>query len=1314
MCFLLLLMSTDVWAGVVKHYDVRHGLFNNQSRMVIAMPDRRMLVYVDGMFSLFDGNRFQNLSVDRAKRVRVRSFLNMAHYFDCYGRLWVRYYHDLYVLDARTYEFLDAKALLRPSGLLNSIETFFVDEDGNAWVLTKDEGLYFFDWKHPARLITRIRSSLPKGNRPTICDVCETGGLHYVFYTDGMMRCWNRDSGQMLFERRVTTSTRGYRLRATRWDDRRLVVRTGEGLVLYDVATGQSRSICEDANVFDWEVTADGVCYVTREAVYKRNRQLDEPVMLLQANKDWQGVGVDWQGGVWACSFNDGVYYVASERGAALVQRIEMPAESDKLQRSMKSLLAYDANTLYMLTDNGFFCRKNGKVELVMAGISGNQLVRDSEGYIWIPTHYQGILRYDPRTGETANFSERAGFASNSNFCFEVRKGQMLVCAHNNELGRLNLNTAAYEKANQRNGLIYQFRYIVCACSMGKGILVGSQNGYFCYDYEKNQVDTIRTSQLNANRFSDKCNSLMRDKDGHIWIGTQYGLLEYDSQQGKVLHRYAENEGLTNCCIQAVAQDKQGVIWVSTAGGLAYKTPKSGAFHFILRNGDDMLSEGSFLERAVTETEDGRILWGTSDGIIELNPSVVFAEAHRLKPALMSFEVMGRTETDNVPQKRTLQYLDSTLHIRLSHTDNYVTLRFSTLNYAYPERTLYRYRLDGIDGGWVMSDAGLGGLTVSYPALPPGDYTLHVQATTFGNSWGPDLTLHITIAPPWWRSWWAVLLYVLVASALVIMGVRHYVRQRNAKLETIRRDEEQREHERLNEMKFRFFTNISHEFRTPLTLIITPLQTLLEQDNLPEGVAHTLGIIKRSAQTLNSLISQLLDFRSLEQGGEKLQPSVVQLGTIFDAIGPTFSQLAQERNMRFSIEKSDIEHATFHLDVPKFEKIVNNLLSNAFKFTPDGGAVSVKAHLEDNWLCLEVADTGVGMKAEELPHIFDRFYQAENKRQDSVLNTGSGIGLNLVSGYVHLMEGTIQVESQPKQGTTFRVRIPDLKSEVQATTADAAEAEIQPEQEETEAEKDQAVKLLVVEDNRDFRDFMVQALQSQYKVFSAPDGETALSTARVAVPDIIVSDVMMPRMDGYQLCKAVKEDIRLSHIPIVLLTAKNTDEGRTEGYLAGADSYITKPFNMSVLQACLTMLLDQRKERQREFEQEEDVNPQKLTISLLDEQFLQKAVGCMNQHMQDADYDVAAFSADMAMERTTLYRKMVAVIGKTPLQFMHSIRMKRGLQLVEAGQHSVSEIATMVGYNSTKSFSQHFKSTYGCYPSQYHQEKENAPRQEKK
>lgn len=1313
---LLLLLSLCALLGArggttpARHYDVRDGLFNDQARMVIAMPDRRILVYVDGMCSLFDGSRFRNLSVNRDKRVRVRSFLNFAHYFDRHQRLWVRYYHDLYAIDTKTYTFLDAKALLAPSGIDESIENFFIDHDGNAWVFTSSERLYYYDWHRRARLVTRLHSARPEGNRPTLCDICETGGLHYVFYSDGMMRCWNSRSGQMLFERRVSSPARGYRLKASRWDTRHLLLRTDSALVLYDVATGGKRVICDDANVTDWAASPRGLCYVTRREVWLRDRHLSSPRLLCSADNDWQGVALDWQGGVWACAFNKGVYHFSRDTGRSIVRHIPLPADSAGRGRGVRSVLAYDAHTCYVLTDRGLFRLEGGTATPAVPAVSGNQLTRDSEGRIWIPTLFGGLLQYDPATGTTVDFSLRAGIGGNCNFCIEMQPGALLLCTHNNVLGVLNPDSQDYKELNDRNESIFQFRYLVCACPMEGGYLVGSQNGYFFYDPATGRVDTARVAPLNADRYSDKCNCLMRDREGHIWIGTQYGLLRYSPREADRVRRYAENEGLGNCCIQGVAEDRRGTIWVTTADGLAYMPRGGRRFHFVLRNGDEPLHGGSFAERAVAATPDGRILLGTSTGLLELHPDVVFSDTASLQPRLMAFEVMRRTPSPDGQQRRRdlLAQIDSTGRIRLAHTENHVTLRFSTLDYASPERTLYRYRMDGIDHGWTTGDTGQGGLSVSYQALPPGEYTLHVQASSFGITWGRELAIHLSIAPTWWRTWWAMSLYALAAAALAALLIRLYLRQRNAKLEARRREEEQRDRERLNEMKFRFFTNISHEFRTPLTLIITPLQTLLEQDGLPEHVRRTLALIKRSAQNLNSLISQLLDFRALEQGGERLQPSLVQLGTVFDTIGPAFAQLAQERGLTFSLDTSGIAHSTFHLDVPKFQKIVGNLLSNAFKFTPDGGSVGVKAWLEDGELRLSVSDTGIGIKREEQAHIFERFYQADGRQQGTELNTGSGIGLNLVSGYVNLMHGSIEVDSTPGEGSTFRVRIPDAPSPDTAPTTASHATDGAGHAEETDSAGEEAVKVLVVEDNRDFRTFMMQALQGSYKVYAAADGEEALSTARVVVPDLIVSDVMMPRMDGYQLCRAVKSDIRLSHIPLVLLTAKNTDEGRTDGYLSGADAYITKPFNMSVLQACLTMLLDQRRERQREFEREDSVNPQKLTITPLDEQFLRKAVDCMERNMDNPDYDVQTFSGDMAMERTTLYRKMVAVVGKTPLQFMHSIRMKRALRLVESGLHSVADVAAMVGYNSAKTFSQHFKNAYGKYPSQYNKGQSHA------
>jgi signal transduction histidine kinase/DNA-binding response OmpR family regulator len=754
-----------------------------------------------------------------------------------------------------------------------------------------------------------------------------------------------------------------------------------------------------------------------------------------------------------------------------------------------------------------------------------------------------------------------------------------------------------------------------------------------------------------------------------------------------------------------LALDPDNNIWVSTANGICYLKKGEEFVNFISRLTEENC-EAHFLERAICAGPDGKIYMGTSKGLLAINSSLLDIATPDI-PQVTGFIVFANT-VENGQQTTSLNVFDRIKDntIRLAYNENYFSIDVSTLNYRNISMTVYRYRLDGIDTGWRISDMTNGTVDISYSGLPSGDYTLEVQSSMQGAQWGKSMKLEIVIDPPFWATWWAFIIYILLIAGAVWMGLHRYLRHKREVIEQERKEAYRCDELRLNEMKFRFFTNISHEFRTFLTLIITPLQTLLERNDLPHDAISRLQMVKRSTQSLNTLVNQLLDFRSLEQGGEQLEASVIHLSTLFEPIEPAFSALAADRNIQFCVDTAQIADATFYLDVPKVQKIINNLLSNAFKFTPDGGQVQLRASIGNpgGHLVISVSDTGVGMSKHDLSHIFERFFQGSAEQQDTQLNTGSGIGLNLVKGYTDLHHGEISVESEPGKGTTFTVDLPNncpsTDKDTGSETADSMEATQEQESDE-KMPKEEKVKLLVVEDNKDFRRFMVDMLKDQYTVYAANDGEEALSTARVTVPDIIISDVMMPKMDGYQLCKAVKENIRLSHIPIVLLTAKTTDQDRAEGYQAGADSYITKPFNMSVLQACVQMLLDQRRDRQQEFANETEVNPKKLTITPIDEEFLKKAVSLMEKNMSNSEYDVVAFSSDMAMERTTLYRKMVAVVGKTPLQFMHSVRMKRATVLLKDGRYSVAEVSTMVGYDTVKTFSQHFKKEYGEYPSKY-------------
>ena len=1294
-------------------YDISSGLFNDQTRDVIAMPDRRMLVTVDGMLCLFDGYSFRNISIDRTKTVAMESFVNMAHYFDKRNLLWIRNYHELMAIDTRTYNLVSVPDLMAKTGLKEELKNFFLDADGNAWLVTLDDKLYLYDFKSEARLVLSIVSKQRKELWPTITDVVEANGLHYIFVSDGTMRVWNQRERRFVGHHVLVERKFGYRLRAWAYDDNTLLVRTGIVLLAYNIVSGQSRTLLDEPNVadiaFDGKggftvISRNGICHFDktfRSTCYDTvvNKKTGKAM-----SNDWFGIAYDWQGGLWISSLADGLFYKNFDEQPSLSEILPLSYSEPKMNE-VSAVLPYATDTLYVLTHAGLFsfCPSTKSFAPVpaMAGIVGKSMSVDGKGVLWISTQREGLISYCPSTGERrTHVPAPMGF----NFCYEIGNDIYMTCFHGNIITIYTLDNGKSFDVTQTHPEMLGLRNIVCAIPANGGYMLGTQNGYVWLNPKTKAIDLNKYKTLNDNRFSNKCNALLRDRDGMIWIGTPNGLLRYNEQTGEV-KRYAERQGLLNSCIQGLSLDRDNNIWVTTANGVCYLKRGAEFVNFISRL-TEVKTDAHFLERAICAGPDGKIYMGTSVGLQTVNPALLYGNTSYM-PQVTNFNVFANKVMDGQLTGSYNVYArikDNVIH--LNHDENYFRVDVSTLNYRDINMTVYRYRLNGIDTGWRISDKANGTVDISYSGLPSGHYTLEVQSSMQGAQWGKSMKLEIIIDPPFWATWWAFTAYILLIVGAVWLGLRHYLRRKREVIEQERKEAYHRDEQRLNEMKFRFFTNISHEFRTFLTLIITPLQTLLERDDLPRDAMSRLQVVKRSTQSLNTLVNQLLDFRSLEQGGEQLDASVIHLSTLFEPIEPTFAGLAADRNIEFSVDTEQIGDATFYLDVPKVQKIINNLLSNAFKFTPDGGRVTLRAWLDkrSGHLLISVSDTGVGMSKKDLKHIFERFFQGSTEQQDTQLNTGSGIGLNLVKGYTDLHHGEISVESELDKGTTFTVDLPNNQPATEQTADGEQPSDETPQEPEGDEEmpKDEKVKLLVVEDNKDFRSFMVDMLKDQYTVFAANDGEEALSTARVTVPDIIISDVMMPKMDGYQLCKAVKENIKLSHIPIVLLTAKTTDQDRAEGYQAGADSYITKPFNMSVLQACVQMLLDQRRDRQQEFANETEVNPKKLTITPIDEEFLKKAIRLMEKNMTNSEYDVVAFSSDMAMERTTLYRKMVAVVGKTPLQFMHSVRMKRATVLLKEGKYSVAEVAAMVGYDTVKTFSQHFKKEYGEYPSKYH------------
>lgn len=1320
LCILLFKMTSSVAVtAVFRQYDVSNGLFNNQARTVIEMPDHRILVQTEGMFNLYDGCSFKELEYDKTQTTSIQSFLNTNHYFDRQHHLWVKDNHNLYVIDTRTYKILRPSDFLKGSGIESDLNNFFMDSDGNAWMTTVDYKLYFYDFHHPAHLVLRTPKPLTKANHISITDIVEANGRYFIFDSNGWMRCLDKKHLRTLYVQQMETPKLGFRLQARVLNNQCILIRKGEGLFKYNIISRTLSLIIKDTEISEFFCSKNGDVWIScSSGVFHLNRNLkiESKIDVIKESKlgktmkdSWLGLTTDYQGGLWLCSFNNGVMYYNSKSAISSIYKNNM---TDTDANSFRSIMNYDNHHIYALSFNGLYLfnrltHSYVNVGGLLSNIKGKSMIKDSKGNLWISAYQQGLYCYNPRSGAVSHYGmEITKEGTDFSFCEEIGNGIYLVCHDKNRLALFYPSINKYHLISDKFPKLYDYRYMVCACKISSGYLIGTQNGLFFYNVHNDSVDFNRFAIINNNRYSNKCNCIITDRAGRIWVGTQNGLLCYDENR-HYLKRYSSADGLPNSCIQSLAEDKYGNMWITTTNGMAKMSFTGGLLHILVLDKQDGIYESNFHERSFCFVNE-MLYFGTTNGIYEVNPSKVKFPRTRLSPCITNI-FMHRSETtlnglENMKDITDRLTIDHEIHLK--YDENFITIGISALNYLFPSHTVYRYQLEGIDKHPINLGGKDGKISVSYTSLPPGNYRFVVQTAMFGQPWSKPVAINIHIAPPFWLSWWAILIYAITAVGIAIHIIQVYINFKNSKIELEQKEKARLEREKLDEMKFRFFTNISHEFRTPLTLIITPLQTILSCNDLTKELRSKLNVIQRSANSLNALVTQLLDFRSLENKGEVLQLSTIQIGALLKSVQNTFSEMAKERKIDFIVTGNAFD-STFCLDLPKIQKIINNLLSNAFKFTNDGGKISLNADIDDEnqTLTLSVQDSGIGIKNEDIGNIFNRFYQGEYSAPNSPLNTGSGIGLNLVKGYVDLHKGKIDVSSEECKGTCFKIEIPNCHLEtkemkernVTEETKDIDSSNL----ESTAAVNGSKLNLLVVEDNHDFREFMTQTLENVYHVFAVDNGVEAMKILHDIEPDLIISDVMMPKMNGFQLCRNVKNDFKLSHIPIVLLTAESSDTGRENGYKSGADSYITKPFNMNVLRARINQLIEQREQRKKRFNSDVLIDPKDITISPLDEKFMSKAMECIKKNMNNADYGVEAFSSDMAMERSNLYRKMQAVVGKTPSEFIRSIRLKRAAQLLKTKNYSVLDVSVMVGFNTMKYFTQHFKEEFGVPPSQY-------------
>lgn len=1323
---------------VFRHIDLTDGLPDNQIRNLSIAPDGRLGIKTASIFTIYNGASFDNFYQDTRKTYQWNHFRHPAVCYDHKGRAWVKEQTYLLLLDLNTNRFVyDIDGELQSFGVGNRLTELFIDDAKNFWFVTEDSTLSLYNIKDKTLKIIVEGGGAFARKYGLLRELRQYKTQVWMVFSGGLIACWDYAKSGFVaqdthFLNTITPNTDRVFLCPTAAGD--LWLMYNEAISFYsrterrwtqvaDISGASNFFVCmdldKDGNL--WAGTSwSGLRFIdgkTFKVQVLNGVPLDNGVL----HSDIHSIVVDESGGVWVGTMFQGFcYYHPSMRKFQLYQTVA--AAGGVSNEFVRCFLEEDDGNVLVGTANGLFRfhPDTHQIEKLFRGkIEGLclSLYRDRQGKVWVGSFLDGFYCIDGKTLKHCKVTNRLN-QNVGRAIYQDESGQYWVSINYDGIGRLNPATGKVSLLADKFPKLKSHKVNYNFFPAGENrFAVTGEAGIFYYDTQADSVYLPEIDTPSSPKFTDvntKYYCVLKDRRGLEWFCTERGIRIWDDEQRK-LYTMTMNEGLPNNIVTAILEDSASIIWISTVSSISKieVARQAGEYRFSVVNFStpDGLQTGKFYENSALKARNGDFYFGGIHGFNVFNPQRMVYNKKAAKPVFTAFKLFNSEIRENTAYKGRVvlqQPINRTQELRLRYNENYITLEFSGLNYVNPRQTFFRYRLENFDKNWTeISTGGQGSAT--YTGLAAGTYLFRVQSANNDKIWSDDFALlKIVISPPLWATGYAYALYVLLCACAVYYFIRRYVKKKLLLVEKQRQQDAERQKEELDQLKFRFFTNISHEFRTPLTLILSPLEALMKTaDN--DTLREKLTKIHKNAKDLLNLVNQLLDFRKLEMKGESLQLDYGDLVAFTDVIFHSFEEIAESRAIAFSERVSETDLYMF-FDKNKVQKILNNLLSNAFKYTAAGGQIVLSLYKTAadgrEYAVIRVSDTGAGIPADKVPLIFERFYQLDNAKG----NTGSGIGLHLVKEYIALHEGSINVKSKEGVGSEFEVRLPADLGETADIAPQPAEKESEPVEKTppttpAESEMSQKFKILVVEDNPDFRQFLADELKESYEIVQAADGEEGEQQALKELPDLIISDLMMPRMDGVELCAHIKKNIQTSHIPVILLTARASDETRLTGYEAGADDYISKPFNLDVLLLRIRRLIAQQQERQAHFRNTIDLNPAAITITPLDETLLKRAIESVEKNMSNVDYSADMLGADLNMSRSTLYRKIQSLTGLSPHEFITSIKMKRCADLLLHSDLRIVEIADLSGYDSiNKTFYKAFKREFGVSPKEFREQ----------
>lgn len=1348
------------------HLTTDDGL--SQSNVISIVQDGKGFMWFGTFNGLnrFDGYQFEGFFYDEYDTASISHNYISAIVEDSHRYLWIGTGDGLNRFDPRTNSFRAYKHYDDESSSIsdNQIERLCTDSKDRVWIGTRNGGLDLYDPEKDAFIHFRhYQDSLNSVSSNFIRAICEDAeGNVWIGHWNGAIdvytdssRCFRRvfSGNEKITDSPITAIVQS--------PDRSIWVSTqGDGLFRLTLHNGHTPQaghyvsgpadgnhvssnillcLMVDRENNLWIGTEDTGLNIldlkSNTIRYVMNDPFDQSSV--NDNSVWS-VYEDHTGNIWIGTYAHGINLL-TERKVYFQYYGHHPGQTNSLIHNMVNAFVEDTdNTLWIATDGKGLDKLNRKTDTFSHynkenGRFGSNVIvslfKDSRHRLWAGTWADGLYRFTPETDEFTRFSkETNGLGSNNILHIEEdRKGGLWLSTFWGGLTYFDPERMSAIVYNKDNSGLNDDNVRVSLQDREGNIWIGTDVGLQVFDANTTAfINYTHNDRYERSLSKGFVHSIIQTRDSTIWVGTTGGLNKFAADSRTFVH-YTVSDGLPGNEVKCIIEDR-GLLWLSTNRGISRFDPRAETF----KNYDisDGLQGNEFAARSGCRLAGGEIVFGGNNGFNIFNPENLRDNSDVPGVVITDFKIFNKPVSIGGKDARLQADISETNHITLSYRDAVFSFSFVALNYISPERNQYAYIMEPFETQWNYVGANR---TATYTNLDPGEYTFRVKASNNDGVWNEKgAAIAIRIEPPFWRTAWAYAVETLLGLALLYAVLNYFIsRQRLQNALNIEHLELEKMYE-LDQMKNRFFTNISHEFNSPLTMILSPLEKLVSSRDTDAHIKNRLRLIQRAALRLRRMTNQLKDFQKIETGDLTLVLSRGDIISFIKDIAYSFHDYARDHHITFQFN-ADQNYALTWFDPDKVDKIIYNVLSNAFKFTPDHGAVSVTVtvassktsdHADqqvtnpDQYVKICIEDTGIGIPQENIEYVFQRYYHIEeyNGRHYE----GSGIGLAFAYELTKLYHGDISVSSEEGRGSVFTIELPldehYLEENQLVGHFNMSPAELSGGRTVSFSEAEQLLDtsrnieqhhaegipvIMIVEDDKEITNYIKNSLESTYRVSTAATGVKGYETALQMIPDLIISDIKLPELSGIEICKRLKNDEKTSHIPIILLTGYATRESKLEGLSQGADVYMTKPFNISELEAHIRNLLSSRKKLRARFSREILLEPRKIAITDIDEKFLRRVMDVVEKHMSDSSFNAELLSNEVGMSRMQLYRKLRGLTDQTVHEFIRSMRLKRAVQLLEEKRMTITEVAYEVGFKDLSYFARCFRKEFNRSPSEY-------------